>query len=758
MKTQTITQTTTQTTTPATEAGAAPAKRTLIAALSPAMRGALLFCLLLALAFGGAGLVAIFRYYGPLTTLIAGLIYIIAVVIVSILLTLLFAAIKRLRWQTFLVIIAALLFCITTMFLLLYILPLMIFCIIAVYLAIMFITGRYRTLKKPRRILRYCLLGLFSVLSVFMLVLTLWPGLALKPGDMPDKAVLALPHADKIQYQASLIPSDPSLPGNYNYSIHYYATPGQKIDPYPGQNAMPAPTVDASALLQGWSFIRKSQLGYEPDALPLNARVYMPEGSGPFPLTLILHGNHESGDRSDDGYAYLCELLASRGIIAVAVDENFLNYSVLYDVLFLAGLKNENSTRAFVLLEHLSLWHEWNADASHPFYGKAGFDNIALIGHSRGGEAAALAAAFAKLSYYPDNGRVVFDYPFRIKSIVAIAPAHQQYNPAGLEVSLENVNYLVLHGGHDMDVFNFMGANMYSRVNVSEYGVKARVWIQHANHGQFNSSWGANDLPGVSNLLANRKLLMPMEAQQQAAKVFISAFLESTLNGKEEYNALFKDFSYGAQWLPPDKYITSYADSDSLLLDSFDSNYDLMASESMLTSYSAVGFDMWTQTELPGKWPNSNRVLKLQWGGKEYAEKYGPQAPVFKIGFAPGIVSAGDNLYVSLCSGKVHAGAQDVSFLIKLTDSAGHTSTMSADDFGGVANPIEVPIFKPLFIDITGKSEPVLQMIRIATERFDGLNGDIVSMEWIMDTAEISKNGQVLYVDDIRVLTHSNSF
>ena len=51
----------------------------------------------------------------------------------------------------------------------------------------------------------------------------------------------------------------------------------------------------------------------------------MPEGEGPFPLTLIVHGNHNMIDYSDDGYGYLGSLLASRRIIAVSVDENFLN-------------------------------------------------------------------------------------------------------------------------------------------------------------------------------------------------------------------------------------------------------------------------------------------------------------------------------------------------------------------------------------------------------------------------------------------------
>ena len=51
----------------------------------------------------------------------------------------------------------------------------------------------------------------------------------------------------------------------------------------------------------------------------------MPEGEGPFPLTLIVHGNHNMIDYSDEGYGYLGNLLASRGIIVVSVDQNFIN-------------------------------------------------------------------------------------------------------------------------------------------------------------------------------------------------------------------------------------------------------------------------------------------------------------------------------------------------------------------------------------------------------------------------------------------------
>lgn len=194
-----------------------------------------------------------------------------------------------------------------------------------------------------------------------------------------------------------------------------------------------------------------------------------------------------------------------------------------------------------------------------------------------------------------------------------------------------------------------------------------------------------------------------------------------------------------------------------MLLDSFDGGYDLCASSSSKVSYMAQGFDTWTQSILPGKGENTNRVLTLSWGSEEYAEKYEHEFPVFTFVFADGTLSAGDRLYVSLCSGKEDADTPDVSFNIRLTDSAGNTAEMSVNEFGGVVNPLDAPIGKPIASSIIGEREPVLQMVSIPTERFQGLTGDIVNMEWLMDNAEISKAGQILYADDLRVEKKENN-
>jgi hypothetical protein len=50
--------------------------------------------------------------------------------------------------------------------------------------------------------------------------------------------------------------------------------------------------------------------------VPINGHICIPRGRGPFPLAVFVHGNHDPLENSTPGYLYLCELLASHGIIA----------------------------------------------------------------------------------------------------------------------------------------------------------------------------------------------------------------------------------------------------------------------------------------------------------------------------------------------------------------------------------------------------------------------------------------------------------
>ena len=312
---------------------------------------------------------------------------------------------------------------------------------------------------------------------------------------------------------------------------------------------------------------REKEWGFGFSKVPINARVWYPEGNGPFPLVLIVHGNHDMLDYSDPGYGYLGELLASRGFILASVDENFIN----------GNLRGESDGRAWLLLKHLEDWKRWNDSSAGPFSHKVDMHNIAIMGHSRGGEAVGIAAAFNRLSHYPDDANVKFNFNFDIKSVFAIAPVDGQYKPAGVFTPIQNVNYMVIHGSHDGDVSSFNGLRAFQRIQFTDGKpwFKAAWYVYRANHGQWNTVWGNKDNgPRSGRFLDLRGLISP-EEQRQFSKVVIGGFLEATLHGKSEYLPMFRDHRLIGAWLPKTMYITRFEESGFKSLATFDEDVDV---------------------------------------------------------------------------------------------------------------------------------------------------------------------------------------
>lgn len=313
--------------------------------------------------------------------------------------------------------------------------------------------------------------------------------------------------------------------------------------------------VNASAYIKKWSLLRTLFWGFDQSQLPLNGRVWMPEGEGPFPLVLMVHGNHLMEDYSDDGYNYLGELLASRGFITVSVDENFLNYSVWSDI-----PDNDMTMRAWVLLKHLEQIRTFAEQADTPFSGKVDLANIALIGHSRGGQAVAMAA---ESNLWFANDRDLKDdlHSFGIKGLIALAPTDSVVD--NKQPKLNNISYMVLQGARDGDLYEYFGERQYARTTFTpnDSGFKTYLHIEDANHAQFNSTWGDLDLAVPKGLFLNQRQLMEGTDQRQIAKVYVSAFLETVLHKKEDYTELFQNYGSGVQWLPGSTYFSKYEDN-----------------------------------------------------------------------------------------------------------------------------------------------------------------------------------------------------
>ncbi len=427
------------------------------------------------------------------------------------------------------------------------------------------------------------------------------------------------PNAAKLSAQ-NVIPldmQDPSKPGNYSVRTLTYGSGTDLLRAeYGTQSTLRTSPVDGSELLKGWSIVRRAYWGFGPEAMPLNARVWMPDQEGVFPLILVVHGNHPMEDYSENGYDYLAELLASRGFIVASLDQNFLNLSLAANFGMVAPLKDENDARAWLILEHLRQWKTWATTPGNPFFNRVNLDRIGLIGHSRGGEAVALAAAFNRLPRHPDNGTLRFDYDFNIHAVAAIAPVDGQYLPGDRRLPLEDVNYLVLHGVHDMDVVSFSGMRQYTRLefqNGKPY-FKAALYIYGANHGQFNHSWGRHDMLGPARQLFNLDALLPAAQQEQVAKVTISAFMEATLHDQVGYQSLFRDPRTAAAWLPDTIILSQYQDSHTVRIATFEEDINLETATIAGATLRGEGLTLWREQIVPLKWGSmENSSVYIGW-------------------------------------------------------------------------------------------------------------------------------------------------
>ncbi|MBY9080028.1 alpha/beta hydrolase [Paenibacillus sp. HN-1] len=477
---------------------------------------------------------------------------------------------------------------------------------------------------------------------------------------------------------------NPGLPGSYAYRTFTYGSGSDRHRPEFGAQAeLISETADASSYTSGWTRLRTWFWGFGPDALPLNGRVWMPEGDGPFPLVLIVHGNHSMEEFSDSGYAYLGELLASRGFIAISVDENFLNYSAW------SGIpENDYKLRAWIILKHLEQLAAYGDTPGNPFYGKIDYSRTALIGHSRGGQAVAMATDAER--WFSSDPVLLSSERFRISAVAALAPTDQTVD--GEQAELQNISYLTLHGAHDGDVHNFYGDRQYVRAFYlpDSTAFKSSLYIGGANHSQFNTGWGLNDLSPPAGLFLSRSDIMEGDEQRRIAKVYIGAFLETTLHGNRAYSGLFQDYRSGLSWLPAGtSYFNRYQDGALTLIAGFDEDRDSDTAD-LGASAASAGLRI------------TEEIIKDRDGGSKDA--YGVRlerstAPdsksegYYRLSLQAGpvidqVLSEAEGFTFSMSNLNGPTGSESPEIDIELTDTAGAASRVS---LSSVMTPLPLP-------------------------------------------------------------------
>lgn len=452
-------------------------------------------------------------------------------------------------------------------------------------------------------------------------------------------------------------------------------------------------------------------MDFELDKVPVRGRIWYPANQESSPVLFIAHGNHEITTPSYQGYAYLGEYLASHGYMVVSVDQNACNM-----------LSNENDARAVLLLEHIRFLLSYNEEKGNPLYSKIDPENIAIAGHSRGGEMVATAYLFNQYDHYPENAVISFDYHFNIKSLIAIAPTVNQYKPADHSVKVEDVNYLLLHGAADRDVTNFMGMSQYENISFTGNGryLKSALYIAGANHGQFNSLWGEYDCTGTGAAFLNRESLLSGKEQQKITCLFIKVFLDVTLRGDESCRTLLTDWEdYSAQ-LPETVYVQCHEESGFMTIADFEEDSEVETATLEGVSLAAYGVNWWTEDLMAfaGQSSYDTHALRLRWNDTATYTMEVPRLDLTRAALTFDICD--------LNSTAIEQGNYNLmDATIVLTDTRGVTATAQLRDFATVYPLLTVRTDKLDFIFDTPTAKEAFATVSIPSDAFETEQGSI---------------------------------
>ncbi|MBK8258888.1 MAG: hypothetical protein IPK82_40295 [Polyangiaceae bacterium] len=256
----------------------------------------------------------------------------------------------------------------------------------------------------------------------------------------------------------------------------------------------------------------------------------LPPGRTRFPIVIFVHGNHtsitynvsDSGRprtttggltlipgratlrhevASYQGYRYLQEQLAAAGVVSVSIDTNAAN---LLDSLI--------RFRADLVLQMLDHLRDLDGSSASEFHERLDFQKVALVGHSRGGDAVAMAADL--------NRRRSTTARVHLRAVVQIAPTDftGRLTPQTERLKMSGGttdSFMCIYGSHDGDVrgaftpaefspgWSFAGTGFrhYDRANTH----RAMVFVHGATHNRFNSIWvdpAAHEAGSTARILA----------------------------------------------------------------------------------------------------------------------------------------------------------------------------------------------------------------------------------------------------------------
>ncbi len=283
------------------------------------------------------------------------------------------------------------------------------------------------------------------------------------------------------------------------------------------------------------------------------ARVFWPEGTGPWPVLVFLHGNHgtcgNGNPRRDfdcsytetgtcpsgyvvtpnhEGYNFVAQDLVQKGFFVVSINANRgITCGWGRDADW--GL---NIARGRLVLKHLEMWSQIQAGmqetppgltvAKNFFTSKLDLTQVGLMGHSRGGEGVRAALNLFREEFSPWSEKIP---GLKIRAIFEIGAVDGQ---AGRELNAESVAWNQLLPMCDGDVSDLQGRMPFERMlrtNQEENPKpKSLLMVWGANHNFFNTEWKNSDA-STHDCRAHAPIFDPAKTESSAQQEILTQFM-----------------------------------------------------------------------------------------------------------------------------------------------------------------------------------------------------------------------------------------
>lgn len=270
--------------------------------------------------------------------------------------------------------------------------------------------------------------------------------------------------------------------------------------------------------------------------IELNGLIAVPPTGQNLPIAVIMHGSHEIGCPSPDGYtsewpcpgkeipnyqgfAYLLEALAARGYVAISINANPAFVSAY-------GMPAANDRLPLLLDQYLAKIAAANngedAGLGVDLKGRLDWKQLVVLGHSAGGEAVNWVIDSRADRTTPDH---INAGQGPIAAAVLLAPSATQ-DTAQLK---DGAAVAVILPACDRDVSDLSGQKYYeaARRQAQRDEMAVAVYLPGMNHNRFNTELGDETLSNVNSICDNA--LVPADAQRQFLATYVPDFFDTAL-------------------------------------------------------------------------------------------------------------------------------------------------------------------------------------------------------------------------------------